>query len=158
MATDKRVWLDAVRARLEDELARATRHAVDAAEAATHVENRAENDKDMRATETSYVARGQALRARELEGALAMLAVMPVRGFGPGDAIEASALVEVAEGGQRRRYLLVTAGGGQRLEGGVLTLATQSPLGAALLGLRAGDEAEVASPHGARVVTVVDVS
>ena len=44
--------------------------AVDAAEGATHEENRAEGDKDMRSTEASYVARGHAERTVQLEQAL----------------------------------------------------------------------------------------
>lgn len=155
---DKRALLAALRAHLQGELERAVRHAKDAAEATTHEENRAESDKDMRSTESSYVARGQALRAHELEGALARLAGMPVRDFAADDAIEVSALVEVEiEDDRALTCLLVTVGGGVRLGKGVSTLLTTSPLGAALLGLRAGDEAEVATPQGAKTVTVVAV-
>jgi transcription elongation GreA/GreB family factor len=149
---DKRALHEALRAQLAAELERATRHALDAADATTHEENRAESDKDMRSTEASYVARGQALRARELATALKRLEQMPLRDFGPGDRIEASALVVVEDDGRRATYFVVPAGGGQRL-GTVHTLATTSPLGAALLGLGAGDEAEV----GARVCTIVSV-
>jgi len=154
---DKRKLLAALRSRLEEELERATRHARDAAEATTHEENRAEGDKDMRSTETSYVARGQALRAHELENALARLGVMPVRDFAKGDAIEVSALVDVEQDERALTYFLVSAGGGQRLGKEVTTLLTTSPLGAALLGLRAGEEAEVSTPQGSRFVTIVAV-
>jgi|SRR5215831_10410250 len=158
--TDKRVLLATLRAELQSELGRATRHALDAAEAATHEENRPENDKDMRSTETSYVARGQALRARELETALQRLGVMEVRDFDARDAIEASALVDVEQDGRRVRYFVVPAGGGHRLRDAgreVVTLATTSPLGKALLGLSAGGEAEVATPQGARTVSVLAI-
>ena len=155
---DKRRLLEALRADLAAELERATRHARDAAEAATHEEARAESSKDMRSTEISYVARGQALRARELERALAKLAAMPVRDLGVGDAIEVSALVEVQKDGRRSTYLLVTAGGGQRLgDTDVQTLATTSPLGAALLGLRAGEAVEVTTPQGVSSGIVLSV-
>src|SRR5262245_24399122 len=157
---DKRALLATLRAELQSELDRATRHALDAAEAATHEENRPESDKDMRSTETSYVARGQALRARELETALQRLGVMDVRDFDDGDAIEASALVDVEQDGRKVCYFVVPAGGGQRLRDGardVVTLATTSPLGKALLGLSVDDEAEVATPQGARVVTVLAI-
>jgi transcription elongation GreA/GreB family factor len=67
---------------------------------------------------------------------------MGVRDFAEGDAIEASAIVEVEHEipkKTRTTYFLVTAGGGVRLKtpsgGELLTLATTSPLGAALLGL-----------------------
>ena len=148
---EKRACVAALRAQIEAEIAAATRAALDAAHAATHEENRPENDKDMRATEASYVAKGQADRVRALEHALAMLSAMELRDFGAGDPIAASALVEVASKGARALYLLVPAAGGMRARFGareVLTLATNSPLGKALLGLMEGDEAEVHTPQG----------
>jgi transcription elongation GreA/GreB family factor len=158
---DKRALVELLRAALKAELERATRHALDAAEAATHEENRPENDKDMRSTETSYVARGQALRARELETALERLGALEVRSFPAGAAIEASALVEVEDEERRVCYFIVPAGGGQRLRAGareVLSLATTSPIGRALLGLSVGEEAEVSTPQGAKLITVLAVS
>jgi transcription elongation GreA/GreB family factor len=162
---DKRALLAALREELQAELARSTQRALDAAEAATHEENRAEGDKDMRSTEASYVARGQAERVREIEHALAKLGAMGVRDFADGDAIEASAIVEVEHEipkKTRTTYFLVTAGGGVRLKtpsgGELLTLATTSPLGAALLGLTAGDEAEVSTPQGTKSHTILRVS
>jgi transcription elongation GreA/GreB family factor len=157
---DKQALLDQLRAQLEQELARATRHALDAAEAATHEENRPEGDKDMRSTESSYVARGQALRARELETALRRLAAVTLRDFPPGAPIETSALVELEHDGRRSRHFIVPAGGGIKLRAGareVQALATTSPLGRALLGLTAGEEGEVATPQGARTFTVTAV-
>ena len=69
-AIDKRSVLAALKKALEEELERFTRRALDAAEAATHEENKPEGDKDMRSTEASYIARGQAERAKEIEAAL----------------------------------------------------------------------------------------
>ncbi len=153
---DKQQLVETLAALLAGELERATRHALDAAAAATHEENRAESDKDMRSTETSYVARGQALRARELETAIQKLRAMPVRDFRPEDAIEASALIDVEQDGKRARYWLVPDGGGQLL-GNVRTLGTTSPLGRALLGLRAEEEVEVITPQGPRACLVLRV-
>ncbi|WP_394828434.1 GreA/GreB family elongation factor [Pendulispora albinea] len=143
--------LDSLRAELTRELESSRRRAHDAAVAATHEENRPENDKDMRSTEASYVARGQAERVREVEHALARLANMPVRDLEQGDAIVVSAIVKVRHDGSETTYFVVPAAGGVRLRDGdveVQTLATSSPLGAALLGLSEGDEAEVSTPHG----------
>ncbi len=150
---DKRALVTELSERLAAELTRSTAQARDAAAAATHEENRAEGDKDMRATEASYVARGQAQRAVELETAIAKLAAMPVREFKPGDRIAASAIVEL-DG--ERRYFLVTAGGGEQL-GEVTALATTSPLGRALLGLEVGDEAEVTTPQGTKTHEITGV-
>lgn len=141
MTIDKRALLDALRRNLSAEIARGTTAAKDAAAAATHEENKAEGDKDMRSTEASYIARGQAERVRELETALAKLSAMPVREFSATDPIAASAIVELDDGKKSVTYFLVTAAGGIRLDG-LLTLATTSPLGSALLGLSQGDDAE----------------
>jgi transcription elongation GreA/GreB family factor len=156
----KRETVAALRARIEEEIAAATRAAKEAASAATHEENRPENDKDMRSTEASYVAKGQADRVRSLEHALAMLAAMEPREFAPGEPIAASALVEVTSRSGRATYLLVPAAGGVRADVGgteVQTLTTSSPLGAALLGLSEGDEAEVETPQGGRTYTITRV-
>lgn len=156
----KRAALAEVLAGIDAEIAAATRAARDAAEAATHEENKPEGDKDMRSTEASYIARGQAERVKAHEQARALLAGMPVRAFGDSDAIEASALVEVSSQGTRERYLLVPAAGGLEVKVGPLpakTLATQSPLGRALLGLSAGDDAELSTPRGPRSYEIVSV-
>jgi transcription elongation GreA/GreB family factor len=157
---DKRALLAELRDRIAAELARHTRRARDAAEAATHEENRPEGDKDMRSTEASYLARGQAERVREMETALARLASMPIQEFGEGDRIGASALVELRDAARTTTYFLVTAAGGERLGAAgieVSTLATTSPLGKALLGLVEGDDVELATAQGEKTLEVVRV-
>jgi transcription elongation GreA/GreB family factor len=150
----KNVW-QALKARLESELAKAQKRAREAAEGATHEENRAEGDKDMRATEASYVARGQAGRATEMEEALVRVSAMELLTFKPGAKIAMSALVELEHETKRVHYFLVPAAGGERVsvEGiEVQTITPQSPLGRALLGLTEGDEAELpARQPGERV-------
>ena len=160
MDLDKPALIAAIRARIADELATMTRLAQDAADAASHEENKPENDKDMRSTEASYVARGQAGRARDLERALALLDALLPRDFQPGDAIAASALVELSHRGSKTVCLLLPIGGGQRVRAGdveVQAVTPQSPLGAALLGLTEGDEAEVRTPQGTKFYEIVRV-
>lgn len=145
---------------LQGELRTARERAREAAEAATHEENRPENAKDMRSTEASYVARGQAAHVRELELALGALSQLRLRPFGPEEAIALSALVEVESSGQRATYLLVPSLGGRRLQspaGPVSTLTPESPLGRALLGLLEGESAVVPAPQGQRSVEVLAV-
>lgn len=147
----KRALVAALRASLEDEIARTTRAAKDAAEGATHADNKPEGDKDMRSTEASYVARGQAARVAEIAESLARLDGTPVKAFAPGARIEASALVEVEHGDKTTIYFLVPVAGGRTVEAPGIraqTLATTSPLGRALLGLTEGDDAEVQTPRG----------
>ena len=157
----KRRLLDTLVQKLTEERERATSQAHEAASGATHEENRAESDKDMRSTEASYVARGQAERVTKLEQSIALLSRMELREFAKGSHVEASALVTLEQAGKELTYFLVVAAGGERLtfEGKNLqTLATTSPLGQALLGLVEGDEAEVESPQGARYYTVTSVT
>lgn len=117
----------------------------DAQAAATHEENRAESDKDMRSTEASYLARGQAERVVALERDVLLVERMQLAAFEPETAIAVSALVELAsEDGRRSRVFLCPAGGGTRLAGGSVRVITpSSPLGAALLGARQGEQVVV---------------
>jgi transcription elongation GreA/GreB family factor len=160
---DKRAVLDALEQRLEAELTRAHKRAKDAAAGATHEENRAEGDKDMRATEASYVARGISGRVAEMEEALARLNALELLQFEPGARIAMSALVELEHDGRRLHYFLLPSAGGERLHSAgveIQALTTQSPLGRALLGLTEGDEAELParSPgEQARVYEVIRV-
>lgn len=158
---EKAALLETLRDGLGRELERVKARALDAAEGATHEENRAEGDKDMRSTEASYVARGLAERAVELERALTKLATLVLRKFSADDGIETSALIEIVSEGRRLVYFLVPAAGGERLSFAgveINTLTPSSPLGRALLGLSAGDEAEVNTPQGLRSYEIVDLA
>jgi transcription elongation GreA/GreB family factor len=126
-------------------------HAVDTARAAhtsavagaTHSEAAAENAKDTRGLEQSYLARGQASRVAELEAAANDVASMQLRAFGAGDPVASSALVALDDdAGERRRYFIALHGGGTTLAGGVQVITPLSPLARALLGKRAGDAVE----------------
>lgn len=157
---DKHQLLDGFRQRLAAELARAYKRAKDAAEGATHEENRAEGDKDMRATEASYVARGHSGRVAEMEESLARLNALQLIDFEPGARIAMSALVELEHRGKRLHCFLLPAGGGERFDAGgieVQALTTHSPLGAALLGLTEGDEAELPGQGAPRVYEIMRV-
>jgi transcription elongation GreA/GreB family factor len=143
---DKKAVLAALKQKLETELERAQKRAKDAAAGATHEENRAEGDKDMRATEASYVARGQASRASEMEEALVRVSALELLDFKPGARIAISALIDLEQDGKQLHYFLVPAAGGERLQVDgteIQTLTPQSPLGRALLGLTEGDDAEL---------------
>ncbi len=155
---DKAALLRAFIEQLTAELARAKSQAEDAAQGATHAENRAESIKDMRSTEASYVARGQAERTAKLEEALLLLSRLDLRDFGAGDAVALTALVDLEHRGARSRYFLVPSAGGERIEHAghkIQTLTPTSPLGRAVIGLHLGEEAEVESPQGTRVYELI---
>ncbi len=111
-------------------------------EAATHEEAKPENDKDTRALEQSYVARGQATRVRDLEAALADTEKMPLRAFREEDPIALGAVVVVLEDDAELAFMLAPHGGGHRV-GDVQIVTAQSPIGRALVGKHTGDECEV---------------
>lgn len=174
-APNKQALLDALLARLTEEFERAKAQALDAAEGATHEDNKAEGDKDMRSTEASYIARGHAQRTAQLEQAISRLSHLALVSFGDGDAIQNTALVELravpargattTSGPARTKtslwYLLLPVAGGERIPFGetvVQSLTPSSPLGEALIGLSVGDEAEVESPQGSRVYEIVSVA
>jgi transcription elongation GreA/GreB family factor len=150
--------------RLRDELTRllasdlaAREHAYRAArEAATHEEAKPENDKDTRALEQSYLARGEALRVEELRQGLAEVQSMPVHPLREADPIALGALVTAEEDDVPLLLWLAPHGGGSRVADGTVQIVTpKSPLGRALLGKRAGDECEVRLTGRSRVLTIV---
>jgi transcription elongation GreA/GreB family factor len=130
-----------------------------ATEAATNPESRAENDKDTRGLEQSYLARGQAMRVAELETALARLAAFAVPSFGTSSRIALGALVTVEDDGDRKQLFIAADGGGTLLANGDVQVVTpQSPLGRALLGRSIDDDIELRLPNGVRTLTVVAIS
>lgn len=147
----KRELLAAAQAALET--ARAAHQA--AVEGATHAEAKAENDKDTRGLEQSYLARGHALRVEELEAALVAIARLPeVR---VADKVGLGAIVTVDDDGAESRYYLAPWGGGVVLAGGVQAVSPQAPIGRALLGREVDDEVEVARPGGARTLAITAI-
>jgi transcription elongation GreA/GreB family factor len=130
-----------------------------AREGATHDEAKPENDKDTRALEQSYLARGEARRVEELRVALAEVESMATAALGDGEPVRLGALVSTEEGGEIASMWLAPHGGGSRLVNGTVQVITPgSPLGRALLGKRAADECEVVLAGRTRRLTIVTVS
>lgn len=127
-------------AQLTEMLATARAAHASAVEGATHSEAKAENDKDTRGLEQSYIARGQAQRVAELETAVADVEKMALA---PCSSVAMSALVTVDDEGEERRYFVAPHGGGNTLAGGISVVTLSSPIGKALFGKSAGDELEL---------------
>jgi transcription elongation GreA/GreB family factor len=119
--------------------------------ASIHEEAKAEDDKDTRALELSYLARGQANRVTELHEALGAIEALKLGALREGDAITVGALVLVEdEEGDAQTLFLLPHGAGNKLAKGTVQIATlRSPLGEALLGRHIGDSVEV--PRGTTV-------
>lgn len=144
---------------LERALETATRAQKTTHEAATHAEAKPENDKDTRALEQSYLARGQAKRVVELTSALRDVVGMKLRSFAEDDIVALSAVVETTEDDDAERVLFMCPGGGgtSLAQGQVQVTTPDSPLGQALLGKTAGEAIEVTLAGKKREIEIIRV-
>jgi transcription elongation GreA/GreB family factor len=157
---DKLELLECLRRTVAADLARAVAAQQQTQRAVTHEESKPENDKDTRALESSYLARGLSERVAALENAVAALAAGKLRRFDSDTPVALFALVtlEPTAGGARNLYFVVPAAGGLTLSVSgqtVLTVTPDAPLGRALIGAFEGDEISVHTPQGARVLEIV---
>lgn len=145
---------------LKGQLEELTRVANTTREGAVHEEARPENDKDTRALEQSYLARGQAQRVVETEAAVARLRFMELHSFDEGTPIALSALIRVEVDGKEQRLFLVNAGGGLRVRdagGEVQLVSTEAPLGQALIGKEVGEAFELRIAGALREYEILEV-
>jgi transcription elongation GreA/GreB family factor len=160
--TEKQALYDELKDRLTKEFQTVLAAQKAAHEGATHEEAKPENDKDTRALEQSYLARGQAERVRQLEGDIAALDLVKLRKFNNDSKIALGALVAAIDDDEKAHlYFLMPAGAGEELtssEGIVKVVTSRSPLGRALIGSQVDEQVEVASPTGKRHLTLTSVS
>lgn len=157
---DKQKLLQALVALLEQDLGKLAEAQRNTQSGATHEESKPENDKDTRALESSYLARGQAKRVLELREELARLVAMECRAFQSDTPIALSAVVELESNEGSVIYWLVPAGAGSTLDVDgqhVRVVTPHSPLGRGLLRKQCGDSLEVHTPQGLREYEVVRV-
>lgn len=147
MKPDKPQIVATLRASLVEELAALERVGATAAEEAVTEEAKSENEYDTRATEASYLARGLASRIAELRQVVAWFSSFDANKPLPDTTVQVGALVEL-DGGEW--LFFAPAGGGTVQAGGkkIKLVSRSSPLGAALVGLEAGDAAEFDTPRG----------
>jgi len=160
-AIDKREILKLLRECVSADLATMSAAQRVVVDGATHEENRPENDKDTRALEQSYLARGQAQRVVELQDALNLLKALELRSFTAASAIALGALVALDEDGDVVHYFIAPAGGGVRVTvagAEVRVVTPQSPIARALLGKHEGDDLELRTPQGVRECSIASVS
>lgn len=137
---DKAAIFQALLTELRQELARRQDAAREAAQGATDEESKAEDKYDTRATESSYLARGQAMQVEELSEDLRIL-----EGFNlPANCSVArpGALVEVDMSGDQLAFFLLPRAGGldTKIDGMEITVITpMSPIGEQIQGRFAGD-------------------
>lgn len=133
-------------------------------EGATHEEAKPENDKDTRALEQSYLARGQAVRIEELRAGVEAISTLTTRAFDQDDPVALGALVTLSDADAEAASDAFTVfisphGGGHRLAGGRVRVVTPaSPLGRALLGKRVSELVEVNAGGRERQLEIVGVA
>lgn len=139
----------ALRRSLDEERQAVERVAAMARDEAQSDETRAEGPYDTRATEASYLARGQAWRVAELRQLAAWFEVFdPTAPLDP-QVVQPGALVTLA--GKSRQTVFLAPIGGLRATVGdveVRVVSPSSPLGEAMEELEEGDRFEVDSPRG----------
>jgi hypothetical protein len=157
---DKARVLEALIERLSQLAAQATAVAKTTRAAATHAEAKPENDKDTRALEQSYLARGQAMRAEDLHEQIQVLRFMPLRTYGEDAPIGAGALVRLDSDEDGRWIFLAPHGGGIELAVSgvdVMVITPQSSLGALVLGRTLGEEVELRLRNARREYVIAAV-
>jgi transcription elongation GreA/GreB family factor len=123
--------------------------AADTRDEATSSETKAEGKYDTRATEASYLARGQAWRILELRRLLTWLnSLNPDRELAD-PLVQVGTLVEVSGAREELIFLAPIGGGKAEVEGRpIRVISPASPLGSAISQLEIGDAFEVHSPRG----------
>ena len=133
-------------------------------EGATHEEAKPENDKDTRALEQSYLARGQAARIEQLRAGLKAISTLTTRVFDMDDPIALGALATLCDADAQAPsgtwvVLVSPHGGGHQLDEGRVRVVTPiSPLGRALLGKRVGEQLEVTTRGRERQIEIIGVA
>lgn len=134
--------VQAIIAKLTQELDRYAASAKAAHAEATHEQSKAENKYDTRGLEASYLAHGQSKQAAEVEQARAEFEALKLRAFSPETPVDLGALVELSVEGERSLYFIGPRAGGTEIEQegcGVVVITLQSPLGREIAGKKPGD-------------------
>lgn len=141
---EKRKILDSVIQVMRDELGLLNRAAEDARSGATNSEVRSESKYDTRGLESSYLARGHAMKFEALAADVGLLENLECSRFRVGEKIGVGALVSLEMGRDVHRFFVLPKGGGIEVEmddgKSEITIVTpDAPMGAGLLGLSVGD-------------------
>lgn len=149
----KKSLLDELLRRAREELALLEDSAKATRDFATDQEFKAESKYDTRALEASYLASAEAKRVEELKLEVQILEEVDLEASRKLGEISIGALVELQHQGVKRFYFLIPTAGGTVInhEGNaVMVVSVFSPIGDALLGLKAGDDFEVETPKEVR--------
>lgn len=153
--------LDELIKRAKSELAALEEAARSTREFATDNEFKAESKYDTRALEASYLASAEAKRVEELKLEIQILEEVDLHASKKLGEISIGALVELEYQKQKRLYFLIPTAGGTLLkmdEEAVVVVSVFSPIGDAMLGLKAGEVFEVETPKEVRSYKILSFS
>ncbi|MFT3831209.1 MAG: hypothetical protein QM691_16045 [Opitutaceae bacterium] len=156
---NKKKLVDSIVHQLATEMELIATAAKSAHDEATHDEELHKNQFETPGLETSVLAEGQVKVAAELREAFDAFHELPVHDFAPGEAISLGAVVETELAGEKNLYFVGPKAGGLEVEfesTTVFVITPHSPLGAKLIGRRAGDILPApAGRPGVRIVSVL---
>ena len=151
-------FIDQLQCELES-LSAAAKNSFDVATDEAH---QAESKYDTFSLESSYLARGQAMRVEELREALLRLDTMPLPAFGPSTPIDHGALVRlgVDDGSTQAVFVAPVAGGEEMIvdDEEIIIVSPGSPLGRAVMSQTEGARFEMKVEFGSRTFTILSVA
>lgn len=127
---------------------------------ATHEESKPENQYDTRALETGYLVKAQSKRILDAKEMLSAFKHTSIRAYNAETPIGATALIQILINNKPAWFFYMPSGGGASLdfEGRKIQVITPiSPLGEALLDLKAGDYATVESGNEVKEYEILTV-
>ncbi len=146
---------------LSRELESITAAAKNSVAMATSEAHRAESKYDTFSLESSYLARGQAMRIEELRNALEQLQALPLKALSAASPVQLGALVRLEAGdGKKRTLFFGPAAGGEQISADgeeIVIMTARAPLGQALLGKTVGATFEIKIGKATHTFTVVSV-
>lgn len=147
---------------LQRELETLSEAAKNSFDVATHEGHQAESKYDTFSLESSYLARGQAMRVEELREALLRLGALPLLHFGSSTPIDHSALVRLQadDGTKQALFVAPVAGGEEIIVDGeeIMIVSPGSPLGKALISKSVGARFDMEMGSEAQSYTVLSVT
>ncbi len=147
--------------KLKEDVTLLTNSALEARQAATHEESKADNKYDTRGLEASYLAGAQAKRAVELNELIGFYKFLELRSFDKQTNIASSALIEVECQNKKSLLFMVPKGGGAQLEHQNIKVQIITPisaLGEELIGRTVGETFEVKIAGQLKEYLIVDIA
>lgn len=158
---NKTKLLQAVITKLSTDLAVLMTAAKSSHDAATHAENIPDNKYDTLALEASYVAQGQANRARQIRSSIELYRQLNLLDQ-IDDTIQLGSLItlEAATGARKSLFIGVAEGGLRIMHDAeeIVVITVSSPIGRELLGRSIGDSVAIGAGTARLLYEIIEVS